>query len=45
MSAWGTKERKMKEMKQEGNEKRGGRAWGVRDGHALLSIQSRVFRG
>lgn len=51
MSAWGTNESKMKEMKQEGNEGGwreggwGGGAWRVRDGHALLSIQSRVFRG
>lgn len=45
MSAWGTDKRKMKEMKEEGNERRGGGDGGVRDGHALLSIQSGVFRG
>lgn len=44
MSAWGADKKKMKEMKEEGNEKKGS-GWGVRDGHALLSIQSGVFRG
>lgn len=34
----------MKEMKKDGNGG-GGRGWGVSDGHALLSIQSGVFRG
>lgn len=41
---WGNQQEKMKEMKEIGNKNRG-RAQGVRDGHALLSTQYRVFRG